>query len=159
MISFFAGPTHACCDNCDGIPAHLDDTDNPDPRPSTPEMQHSNTSTPHSTPSKSGDENGKRKRTNNTPTSSRRGELFNDAQTALLIWRFQTKQAQYSPSSITATALLPDSILDALARHGGRDILTVEDMQSTTRWIFAARHGAEVIEVVRRVDQAGEEES
>ena len=81
-------------------------------------MQHLNTSTPHSTPSKSGDENGKRKLTNKAPTSSRRGELFEDAQSALLTWCFHTKQAQYTPSSITAAALLPDSILNTLACQG-----------------------------------------
>jgi hypothetical protein len=150
----FTGPTHACCDNCDGIPVDLGNWNNEELRPSTPEMQHSNTSTPHSTPSKSADENGKRKLTQKAPSSSRRKELFKEAQNAIRTWRFRTKQTRYSPSPITAAALLPDPIIDILARRGARDIVTIEDIQSKTRWIFAERHGEEVLQVMRRVDLA-----
>jgi len=45
-------------------------------------------------------------------------------------------------------------VVDILARHGARDILSIDDIRTKTRWIFAERHGEEVLQVVRRIDQA-----
>jgi bloom syndrome protein len=150
LIFAFVAPTHACCDNCDGVPVNLDDLD---ARPMTPETLSSNAGSPPTTPSKSADKNGKRKLTK--PPAARRGALLESAQNALVRWCFQTKLDRYNPSSITAIFLLPDPIIKTLAP--ARHIQTVEALRVHTGWIFADRHGEEVLNVLRQIDQVDNE--
>ena len=133
-------PTHVCCDNCDGIPV----------RPSTPMQLHDGASSTHSTPSKSVNENGKRNMTTKPTTARRGGEHLQDARTALESWHFKTKRARYTPSSLTAPSLLPDTVLTTLA--SASHICTIEDIEDAVTWVYARRHGAEVLAVLAAVD-------
>lgn len=119
------------------------------PRPHTPDND-SGLSSQHTTPSKSADENGKRKLTVRPPPSTRRGPHLEAARTVLEAWRLRTKQRQYTPSSLTAASLLPDSILKVLA--SSRRIETIDDLRDETSWIYAPRHGTEVLHLLRKVD-------
>ncbi|KAF8987973.1 P-loop containing nucleoside triphosphate hydrolase protein [Cyathus striatus] len=134
--------SHICCDNCEGAAAELpcDNCDEvaedfqEESRPVTPTSQAPSASTStHSTPSCRANANGKR------PMKSS-------------IWRFDTKREHYSPSSFTAAAILPDSVLTTLASH--LTIKTFEDyeLQSLTPWILAPRHFGEVMAVLQQVD-------
>ncbi|KAF8816985.1 P-loop containing nucleoside triphosphate hydrolase protein [Phlegmacium glaucopus] len=134
-------PTHVCCDNCDGIPV----------RPSTPERVHDGVSSTHSTPSKSADQNGKRKMTTKQTTARRGGEHLQQARTALESWRFKTKRARYTPSSLTVPSLLPDAVLTTLA--SALHLRTIEDIESAVTWVYARRHGTEILAVLAMVDQ------
>ncbi|KII90327.1 hypothetical protein PLICRDRAFT_106921 [Plicaturopsis crispa FD-325 SS-3] len=66
---------------------------------------------------------------------------------------YRKKRDEYSPSSFATSAILPDPILTALATK--TSLKTVDDLLALkTPWIFAEQHGAEVLEVIRRVDVA-----
>ena len=60
--------------------------------------------------------------------------------------------AHYCPSPITSAALLPDSILKSLA--SARYLQSIEDIKQHTGWAFAERHGEEVLNILRRVDES-----
>jgi hypothetical protein len=83
----------------------------------------------------------------------RRDEHLKNARAVLEKWRFDTKRAHYTPSSFTASALLPDTILTTLASNG--TIRTLSDLKGAlkTPWILADEHGEEVIELLRKVDE------
>lgn len=139
-------PSGDCCDICNPIPAiSVDDC------PSTPSRSNSPYSSQHSTPSKSSDENGKRKMVTKQP-ATRRGQHLKSAREALENWRFRTKLARYSPSSVTAAFLLPEAILKKLA--SSRLLENTDDIVAKTGWIYAQRHGEEVLELLAKHDQA-----
>lgn len=84
-------------------------------------------------------------------TARRGGEHLQDARTALESWRFKTKHARYTPSSLTAPSLLPDTVLTTLA--SASHICTIEDIEDAVTWVYAKRHGAEVLAVLAAVDR------
>lgn len=146
-------PTHICCDVCN--PPSVDAYDE---RPTTPDV--SSPSSPPLTPSKSPNINGKRSLVPSQPTAPthtppkqpgpRRGTHLENARTSLFAWRLRTKQARYSPSSITATSLISDATIRSLA--SARHITTIEAIREHTGWIYAERHGDELLELLKRVD-------
>ena len=126
----------------------------PEQRPSTPSVA-SQSHSEHTTPSKSANTNGKRPmECSNDGPSTRRGDHLQNVQGALERWRFQTKRDRYSPSSVTTVTLLPDPILTTLASNA--HICTIEDIETKVnpRWIMAQRHGSEVLEILKRYDDA-----
>lgn len=85
--------------------------------------------------------------------SNRRGDHLKDVRACLETWRYRKKRDAYSPSSFATSAILPDPILTVLATK--TSLKTVDDLLALkTPWIFAEKHGEEVLEVVRRVDMA-----
>lgn len=99
--------------------------------------------------------NGKRQmeRSRDGP-AARRGQHLQDVRAALERWRFKAKRDHYSPSSVTAVTLLPDPILMTLASNAR--IRTVEDIENNVNppWIMARRHGAKVLLIMKRIDDA-----
>ena len=147
-------PTGPCCDRC--IQQSAND------RPQTPTRTAQTDSEPsqlhsaslESSPSKTINQNGKRRMGPRSETPKvRRDEHLKKAWAVLEKWRFNTKRAHYTPSSFTASALLPDTTLTALASNG--TIRTLTDLKDAlkTPWIFADRHGEEVIQLLRKVDE------
>jgi hypothetical protein len=129
----------------------LDSSEN---RPHTPDRL-SESSSVHTTPSKTTNTNGKRpmERSKDGP-ATRRGEHLQNVRYALERWRFKIKRDRYSPSSVTAIAILPDPTLTTLASNAR--IRTVEDMNGCINppWIMAQRHGNEVLEIIKKLDDA-----
>jgi hypothetical protein len=125
-----------------------------DGRPRTPDPTSDSTSE-HTTPSKSPDTNGKRRmqRSKDGPIT-RQGEHLKDARGALERWRFKTQRDHYSPSSVTAVTLLLDPTLTTLASNAR--IHTIEDIESCLNppWIMARRHGNEVLILLKAIDDA-----
>lgn len=116
---------------------------------------------PPASPSKSTNPNGKRvlmsasvplEPTSVKPLAARRGPLLEQARDVLHAWRLRTKQARYSPSSVTAVSLLPDSVIRSLA--SARHITDVQALCMHTGWIYAERHGDEVLGILQRIDGA-----
>jgi hypothetical protein len=145
----FEAPTHICCDNCARMELDQEDSDS---RPRTPDRL-SESSSAHTTPSKTTNVNGKRpmERSKDGP-ATRRGEHLQNVRHALERWRFKTKRDRYSPSSVTAVTILPDPTLTTLASNAR--IRTVEDMQNCINppWVMAQRHGNEILEILKRLD-------
>ena len=123
-------------------------------RPHTPN-QLSESSSAHTTPSKTANTNCKRpmERSKDGP-ANRRGEHLQNVRHALERWCFKTKRDQYSPSSVTAITVLPDPTITTLASNAR--IRTVEDMNKCINppWIMAQRHGDEILEIIKRLDDA-----
>ena len=90
-------------------------------------------------------------RSTNGPTT-RRGNHLQNVQGALERWCFKTKHDRYSPSSVTAVALLPDPILTTLASNA--HIRTIGDIEMMVNpcWIMAQRHGDEVLKILKLYD-------
>jgi hypothetical protein len=85
--------------------------------------------------------------------STRRGEHLQNARAALLQWRRSTYFKYYSPSPVTSAAILPDATLTTLASN--RNIKTADDLQNLPKpWIFAEKHGVEVLELLEKLDKA-----
>ncbi|KAH6877029.1 P-loop containing nucleoside triphosphate hydrolase protein, partial [Coprinopsis sp. MPI-PUGE-AT-0042] len=151
-------PTNGCCDNCE---AGLDATESlpsPSARPSTPPnaAEEPVDSNQRSTPSKRRNANGKRNMDSAGP--ARRSKEHQDTvKDALLAWRFNKKLSSYSPSSILASAILPDRILNKLASN--RRIQTLEELtkEAGSSWMLGSRHFAEVMEHIARLDEAHKE--
>lgn len=122
-------------------------------RPTTPDQSES--SSAHSTPSRSTNVNGKHpiQRSKEGPSTRRRDHLQN-ARAALIRWRFNTKRDRYSPSSTTAVTLLPEAALTTLASNAR--IRTIENIEATLNppWVMARRHGDEVLAILKRIDDA-----
>ena len=72
------------------------------------------------------------------------------ARTALITWRFKAMRTQYYPSSYTSAVLLPDSVIKTLS--SAAHIRTIDDIKAHTQWLFADRHGADILQVLKRVD-------
>ena len=84
--------------------------------------------------------------------STRRGEHLQKARAALLQWRRSTYFKDYSPSPVTSAVILPDATITTLASN--RNIKTADDLQKLPKpWIFAIKHGAEVLELLENLDQ------
>ena len=94
------------------------------------------------------------------PSAHRRtGDHLKSAQAALRTWREKLLTEHYSPSPFTARCLLPDSTLKTLASN--LDIRTIEDLKTTptsSTWIYAERHGQDVLDLLVQVDQSHKEE-
>jgi hypothetical protein len=112
-------------------------------------------STPHPSPSKSTNANGKRVLQDNTTfqCKRRRAEHLAAAKKALQAWRLETFCRLYSLSSITAVAILPDDNLTTLASDA--QIKSLEDMSMLLkpRWILVKKHGQEILDLLKRVDE------
>ena len=158
-------PTFECCDNClrlecEAVTAVSHRPVTPPPRPTSPCTPNnvSPVSSAHSTPSKERNPNGKRPMvpaTNKPKRSSRRGgEHLTNARLLLEHWRFKTKRDCYTLGSLTASAILPDSILRTLASH--KNIKTLDDMKTVLNppWILMAVHGQEVIHLLQILDKS-----
>ncbi|KAK7059556.1 bloom syndrome [Favolaschia claudopus] len=150
-------PTGPCCDNC--MADNTSDVDSS--RPVTPVQLDSTPSSAHSTPSKSPNTNGKRpmartRAKRGAGPATRRSDHLKAARAALENWRVKTYLAKYSMSSFTDVGIMPDTILTSLA---SKRVHTVEEMESLSpRWMFARRHGSEVIELLNKIDQHQREE-
>ncbi|KII90534.1 hypothetical protein PLICRDRAFT_157733 [Plicaturopsis crispa FD-325 SS-3] len=161
-------PTGACCDNCvqaaaNNEPSHdSDDGSDEDESDTTSSADSSSASdSDNDTVNANGKrtirsrEKGARKRCATGPkrAGKRRGQHLQDVRAALETWRYRKKRDEYTPSSFGASALLPDLILTALASN--TSLNTVDDLSSLKiPWMFAKKHGDEVLDIVRRVDTA-----
>ena len=136
-------------------------------RPTTPLVNHSPVSSVHSTPSKSANRNGKRPMVSakssepNLKTragpSIRRDEHLKDVRTALEQWRFEKHRDCYTPSSYTSSVLLPDPIIKKITSNAR--IKTIDDLKTLKpSWVFAERHGQEVLDLLERLDLHGREQ-
>ncbi|KII93854.1 hypothetical protein PLICRDRAFT_77008, partial [Plicaturopsis crispa FD-325 SS-3] len=144
-------PTGACCDNCIEAAAK-DDTSHDSDHNSTGDD--SDAASQHTENTSSADSSSdKRRATGPKRAGKRRGQHLQDVRVALETWRYRKKRDEYTPSSFGASALLPDLILTALASN--TSLKTVDDLSSLKiPWMFAKKHGDEVLEIVRRVDTA-----
>ena len=84
-------------------------------------------------------------------TARRGGEHLQQARTALESWRFKTKRSRYTPSSLTAPSLLPDTVLTTLAST--LHLCTIEDIEEAVTWVYARRHSPDVLAVLATVDE------
>lgn len=133
-------------------------------RPTTPLADHSPVSSVHSTPSKSANANGKRPMVSAKSTepnlktrSIRRDEHLKDVRTALEQWRFEKHRDCYTPSSYTSSVLLPDPIIKKITSNAR--IKTIDDLKTLKpSWVFAERHGQEVLDLLERLDQCDREQ-
>ncbi|KAJ3494147.1 hypothetical protein NLJ89_g10868 [Agrocybe chaxingu] len=144
-------PTGICCDNCHQ--SSLGSSAAGSPRPSTPVHMRDSASV-HSTPmtpSKTLNTNGKRPMSVSKPPPPRKSDHLQDARQALQSFRVRLKKAHFTPSSLTALAILPDSIIKTLAPAA--HIQTIDDLEAATNWIYAQRYGIELLDTLRRVDQ------
>lgn len=111
--------------------------------------------TPHPSPSKSTNANGKRALRDTTTFQGkrRRAEHLAAAKRALQAWRLETFSSLYSPSSFTAVAILPDDNLTTLASDA--QIKTLEDLSVMLkpRWILAKKHGQEILDLLKQLDE------
>ncbi|KAF8215473.1 hypothetical protein K438DRAFT_1749506 [Mycena galopus ATCC 62051] len=112
----------------------------------------------HSTPSKHANANGRRSMAPRGDGATRRGEHLQNARAALVSWRPRTFLNKYSTYSFTDLGILPDTILTALASKRIRTLAEMADKLSVP-WIFAQWHGDEVIELLKRIDQARRDEN
>jgi hypothetical protein len=90
-------------------------------------------------------------RSTDGPTT-RRGDHLQNVRGALERWRFKTKRDRYSPSSVTAVALLPDPILTTLASNARIRTIGDIEMMVNPRWIMAQRHGDKVLKILKLYD-------
>lgn len=88
--------------------------------------------------------------------ATRRGEHLKNIRLALENWRLNTKMRRYSPSSFTAVVILPDKNLTTLA---SKRLKTLDDLKAALSppWIFADRHGQEVLDLLKKMDDAEKE--
>ncbi|TRM56542.1 P-loop containing nucleoside triphosphate hydrolase protein [Schizophyllum amplum] len=139
-------PTGPCCDVCEGtappLPNELSGAIDPPTRPSTP------VESPHVTPASTPKKNGKRPMQPSNP--ARRGELLKRVRTALQDWRVATRKLEYPYSTLTATALMPDKILNKIASNN--KLRTVDDLRCLDPpWIYASKHGGPVIAAIEDI--------
>jgi hypothetical protein len=146
-------PTDDCCDNCSQM--QLDAT--PEEQLHTPQPP-TESSSEHTTPSKSTNANGKRKMERSKDgLSTHRGQHLQDVRGALEHWQFKTKRDCYSPSSVTAVTISPDPILTTLASNA--HIHTIDDIENSINppWIMARQHGGEILLIMKSIDDAERE--
>ncbi|KAF8335511.1 hypothetical protein F5887DRAFT_823264, partial [Amanita rubescens] len=125
--------------------------DKPIIRPSTPPPTSNAPGSTHSTPTKNRNSNGKRPMTSTSCGQNRRGAHLQNVHSALENWRYQLLLNRYSPSPVTCTVLLPDPVLMTLASHV--NLKTVDDLSTLTPpWIYASRHGQEVLDLLQHLD-------
>ncbi|KAH6866275.1 P-loop containing nucleoside triphosphate hydrolase protein [Coprinopsis sp. MPI-PUGE-AT-0042] len=144
-------PTHGCCDNC------LNACDEPlsIPRPLTPSnaSEEPANTTHHLSPSKKRNANGKRAMETAAPVR-RSKEHLQAVKESLIAWRLNTKLNKYSPSSILASSIPPDKILNKLASTPQIDTLDMLVKEAGCAWMLGARHFEEVKDRVSQLDQA-----
>lgn len=80
---------------------------------------------------------------------NRRKEHLKMAREALERWRLKTYLDKYSKSCFPEVGIMPDQVLTSLASNR---VNTVEEMKALS-WMLARRHGEEVLNVLRRIDQ------
>jgi len=73
-----------------------------------------------------------------------------EARACLETWRFKTVSDRYTPGPFTACSFLPDSVLKTLA--SASHIQTVEQLKSEVNWLFADRHGEELLAILCELD-------
>lgn len=112
--------------------------------------------TPHPSPSKSTNGNGKRSMQDAAvfQCKRRRAEHLAAVKRALQSWRFKTYCDLYSLSSFTAEAILPDDNLTTLASDA--QIKTLDDVATMLKppWILAKKHGEEILDLLKQQDEA-----
>ncbi|KAJ6448998.1 hypothetical protein C8R45DRAFT_1224523 [Mycena sanguinolenta] len=151
-------PTGPCCDNCIRMTGlESDDDSAAGSRPQTPTNTDSAPSSAHSTPSKRANANGKRPTTRGDGPATRRGEHLKDAQAALKDWRTRTFLRQYANSPFTDVGILPDKILTTLASKRIRSLDEMTEKLSVP-WMLSGRHGEEVIQLLKCLDDARREQ-
>ncbi|KAJ7512821.1 P-loop containing nucleoside triphosphate hydrolase protein, partial [Mycena galericulata] len=146
-------PTGDCCDNCVrlSMPAPQAAPQQPTQRPTTPE-QTSPPSSTQSTPSKHVNANGKRPMVRGKGPRTRRKDHLKQARDALERWRQRIYLEKYAKSSVPDVGIMPDTVLTSLA---SKRFDTVDELKvHTPTWMLARRHGEEVLQVLRRVDEA-----
>lgn len=85
---------------------------------------------------------------------TRRGDHLHNVRAVLERWRFKTKRDRYSLGSVTAEVVLPNPTLTTLASNAY--IRTLEDLDNILNppWVMGRRHGAEVLTLLRSLDEA-----
>ena len=155
-------------DESENMPTATEVTEPLVERPTTPLANRCTSPTPlssvHSTLSKSANANGKRPMVSaesmvpNTRSgpSIRRDDHLKDIRTALEQWRFEKHRDCYTPSSYTSTVLLPDPIIKKITSNA--QIKTIDDLKTLKpSWVFAERHGQEVLDLLKKLDQHNHE--
>ncbi|KAK6980828.1 hypothetical protein R3P38DRAFT_2579475, partial [Favolaschia claudopus] len=144
-------PIGDCCDNC------IAKLQPPPPSPPrTPEPSDSAPSSAQSTPSKQRNANGKRAMVSQKGPAGRRQDHLKRARSSLEQWRVNTYLREYSLTSLTHDVLLPDKYLSSLASHG---LASMDELRSLLpSWAFIDEHGADVLRVLSRVNNAVREE-
>ncbi|KAF5314348.1 hypothetical protein D9619_011963 [Psilocybe cf. subviscida] len=80
-----------------------------------------------------------------------RGPCLATARSWLQTWRLKNK-----PAFMTASAFMPDKLLQAMA--SSKQVQTVDDMKAALDWAYTLRHGSDVIRTLKRADQWYDEE-
>ncbi|KAJ7782372.1 P-loop containing nucleoside triphosphate hydrolase protein [Mycena maculata] len=141
-------PTGDCCDNC--IRRAAVAPVQPQERPTTPD-QSSPPSSAHSTPSKNTNANGKRPIVRRNGPRTRRKDHLQTARVALERWRLRVFLERYQKSSVPEAAIMPDPVLTALASRRIDSPNALKELSPS--WMLAQRHGEEILEILRRVDE------
>jgi len=90
------------------------------------------------------------------PPAARSKAHLKTARESLKNWRLKTKLSRYTPSSLTTAFLMLDVTLKKLA--SARNFKTAEDIQMATGWIYAPRHGEEVLQLLANINKADEDQ-
>ncbi|RXW12159.1 hypothetical protein EST38_g13694 [Candolleomyces aberdarensis] len=98
----------------------------------------------------SGRQDGKRRMCHGGTTCTK--DHLHAAQQALIDWQFTIKERDYTPSSFTAAAILPDRILKALASK--THIASLDNLEKAAKcqWFIGCHHFMEALGVVQQVD-------
>ncbi|KAI0350269.1 P-loop containing nucleoside triphosphate hydrolase protein [Trametes cingulata] len=84
----------------------------------------------------------------------RTGALRKRAIEALQMWRAQTFLTRYAKSPFSRQGLLSDDTINILAYDARiKTIADIEQRVTSPAWIFAPRHGQEVLDILRTVDE------
>ena len=84
--------------------------------------------------------------------SIRHDDHLKDLRTVPEQWRFKKHRDCYTPSSYTSTVLLPDPIIKKITSN--THIKTIDDLKTLkSSWIFAERHGQEVLDLLEKLNQ------
>ncbi len=72
---------------------------------------------------------------------------------ALKTWRYETVRTRYRESSYTDVGFMSDDMVASLVYDATlSSVADIERKLNNPPWIFATRHGEEVLELLRRVD-------
>jgi bloom syndrome protein len=82
----------------------------------------------------------------------RTGKHLENANLILENWRFKTVRTKYTPGPFTFASFLPETVLKTLASHS--NIQSVHDMKISVKWIFADKHGDEILALLRDLDKS-----
>ncbi|KAI0629149.1 P-loop containing nucleoside triphosphate hydrolase protein [Trametes polyzona] len=84
----------------------------------------------------------------------RKDDHLKNVKAALLAWRLATRRSKYAGTSLKADSILPDRTLQTIAsKHRG--IKTIDDLRVHLKpsWALLEVHGAEVLEIVKKLDR------